>query len=231
MNDAGPQTAPAVVPATANHVGLTTPDMFATIDFYESALGFRLIMGPRILEPQSASAETRSVFGPAFHKAYQAHLLSANGFGIELFQFLEPPVEQPDPGYRYTRPGWSHLCLTVPRGRFGGPARRCGRRRASYRARALRSRSSLGARLLPRPVGHGARADVRLLRGGVRKLATARHATRNPHARPRRYRVHPRRRSVLTAIRQVDLTVLAGQLGAELSARCSSMVPFDQGKQ
>ena len=103
-----------VVPATANHVGMTTPDMFATIDFYESALGFRLIMGPRILEPQGPTAETGSVFGPAFHKAYQAHLLSASGFGIELFQFVDPPVEQPDPGYRYTRPGWSHLCLTVP---------------------------------------------------------------------------------------------------------------------
>ena len=104
----------AVVPAIANHVGLTTPDMFATIDFYESVLGFRLIMGPRVLEPQGASAETASVFGPAFRKAYQAHLLSANSFGIELFQFIEPTVEPPDSNYRYTRRGWSHLCLTVP---------------------------------------------------------------------------------------------------------------------
>jgi catechol 2,3-dioxygenase-like lactoylglutathione lyase family enzyme len=115
MTETAPQTpTPGLVPAIANHLGLTTPDIFATIDFYETVLGFRLIMGPRILEPHGPSPETRSVFGLEFHRAYQAHLLAANGFGIEIFQFVEPTIEPPEASYRYTRRGWSHICLTVP---------------------------------------------------------------------------------------------------------------------
>jgi catechol 2,3-dioxygenase-like lactoylglutathione lyase family enzyme len=102
------------LPAIVNHVGLTTPDIFATIGWYESVLGFRLIMGPRVIEPHGASSETGHIFGAAFRKAYQAHLLSANGVGVELFQFVEPPVEPRDPDYRYSRRGFTHLCLTVP---------------------------------------------------------------------------------------------------------------------
>jgi catechol 2,3-dioxygenase-like lactoylglutathione lyase family enzyme len=104
----------ATAPAIVNHVGLTTPDIFAAIDWYEAVLGFRLIMGPRVIEPQGASTETGHIFGALFRKAYQAHLLAANGIGLELFQFVEPEVEPREPGYRYARRGFTHLCLTVP---------------------------------------------------------------------------------------------------------------------
>ena len=39
--------------AVINHIGLTTPDIFGTIDWYCSVLGFELIMGPRVLDPLS----------------------------------------------------------------------------------------------------------------------------------------------------------------------------------
>jgi catechol 2,3-dioxygenase-like lactoylglutathione lyase family enzyme len=100
-------------PALVNHIGLTTPDVFAAIDWYCDVLGFRLIMGPRVLEPKGASAETRQIFGDSFAKAYQAHLLSDNGVGLELFQFVEPAVEAAEPAMRYTRPGFFHVCITV----------------------------------------------------------------------------------------------------------------------
>ena len=101
------------MPAVINHVGLTTPDIFGTIDWYCSVLGFELIMGPRVLDPGGASAETRQIYGDRFTKAYQAHLLAGNGVGLELFQFVDPPVEPGEPQMRYTRPGFFHLCLTV----------------------------------------------------------------------------------------------------------------------
>ena len=99
--------------AVINHVGLTTPDIFGTIDWYCSVLGFELIMGPRVLDPGGASAETRQIYGDRFAKAYQAHLIADNGVGLELFQFVDPPVEPAESEMRYTRPGFFHLCVTV----------------------------------------------------------------------------------------------------------------------
>lgn len=96
--------------AVVNHVGLTTPDIFATIDWYAAVFGFALIMGPRVLE----GGEAQAIFGPRFRTAYQAHLLSSNGLGIELFQFVDPPVEPAEPAMPYTRRGWFHLSVTVP---------------------------------------------------------------------------------------------------------------------
>jgi catechol 2,3-dioxygenase-like lactoylglutathione lyase family enzyme len=102
-------------PLALNHVGLTVPDIFAALDWYAQVLGCTHIMGPRLLEASSAAThETPSIFGPRFRRAYQAHLLTANGVGLELFQFLEPPVGERDPEMPYWRPGPWHLCFTHP---------------------------------------------------------------------------------------------------------------------
>jgi catechol 2,3-dioxygenase-like lactoylglutathione lyase family enzyme len=102
------------IPAVINHIGLTSADIFGTIDWYCSVLGFRLIMGPRVLDPSGASAEARQIYGAQFSKAYQAHLVDTNGVGLEVFQFVEPAVEPAEREMRYTRPGFFHICLTVP---------------------------------------------------------------------------------------------------------------------
>lgn len=103
-------------PALAlNHVGLTVPDIFGAIDWYGALFGFSCIMGPRVLEPAAAAThETSPVFGPRFRRAYQAHLLTANGVGLELFQFIEPPVAEAEPQMAYERRGPWHLCFTCP---------------------------------------------------------------------------------------------------------------------
>ncbi len=118
MNSAfrGPEVAghPAAMASIFNHVGLTTPDIFGTIDWYVAVFGFKLIMGPRVLEAtSSAMVEAKTVFGPGFAKAYQAHMLSGNGVGVEVFQFVDPAVEPAEPGMGHARPGFFHICLTV----------------------------------------------------------------------------------------------------------------------
>jgi catechol 2,3-dioxygenase-like lactoylglutathione lyase family enzyme len=98
-----------------NHIGLTVPDVFAAIDWYRDVLGFRHIMGPRVLEAGSqATHETPSIFGPRFRKAYQAHMLAGNGVGLELFQFMEPAVERRPDNFEYWKVGVFHLCVTDP---------------------------------------------------------------------------------------------------------------------
>lgn len=103
-------------PALAlNHVGITVPDIFAAIDWYADTLGLTPIMPPRVLEPAAAAThETHVVFGPRFRRAWQAHMLTGNGVGLELFQFLEPEVAPREDDMPYWRRGPFHLCLTHP---------------------------------------------------------------------------------------------------------------------
>lgn len=103
-------------PALAvNHIGITVPDIHAAIAWYGDVFAFHCIMGPRLLRADGpATAETGSIFGPEFRLAYQAHLLAANGVGLELFQFVEPAVEDFRYGLGYRRRGPWHVCLTHP---------------------------------------------------------------------------------------------------------------------
>lgn len=102
-------------PRALNHVGITVPDIEKAIAWYGEVFGFRLIMGPRTLAPGAHStAETRRIFGPEFKKALQAHLVTANGVGIELFQFVDPPTEIPENNMEYWKVGVFHLCFTDP---------------------------------------------------------------------------------------------------------------------
>ena len=98
-----------------NHVGVTVPDVRAAVAWYGEVFGFRCIMGPRVLRgTAAATAETRSLFGDDFRVAYQAHLLTAGGVGLELFEFVDPSESRREPGLGNLRPGPWHICLTEP---------------------------------------------------------------------------------------------------------------------
>ncbi|MCV7398540.1 VOC family protein [Mycobacterium paraseoulense] len=99
-----------------NHVGVTVPDIHAAIDWYGEVFGFRCLMGPRVLE-SAGHPEAVSVFGRGFRRAWQAHLLTGNSVGIELFQFLDPPTRatgRPQERELWFDGGLWHLCLTHP---------------------------------------------------------------------------------------------------------------------
>ncbi|WP_068182724.1 VOC family protein [Mycobacterium sp. UM_CSW] len=99
-----------------NHVGVTVPDINAAIDWYEAVFGFRCIMGPRELD-SGGHPEAAGVFGSRFRRAWQAHLLSANSVGIELFQFVDPPTRGPrssEESMPWLDRGLWHLCITHP---------------------------------------------------------------------------------------------------------------------
>jgi catechol 2,3-dioxygenase-like lactoylglutathione lyase family enzyme len=106
---------PSTYPRALNHIGLTVPDIFAAIDWYGEVLGFTHVMGPRLLEAEAAATyETPSIFGPRFGRALQAHLLTGNGIGLELFQFIDPPVQRPTENMAWWNVGVFHLCFTDP---------------------------------------------------------------------------------------------------------------------
>jgi catechol 2,3-dioxygenase-like lactoylglutathione lyase family enzyme len=102
-----------IAPRAFNHIGLTIPDMDRAISWYGNVLGFKLIYR-RTLEYRPEVPEVREIFGPKFKRAIQSHLLSANGVGLELFQFIDPPVQSPEDNFTYWRTGVFHLCVTDP---------------------------------------------------------------------------------------------------------------------
>jgi hypothetical protein len=68
-----------------NRVGMTVPDIDRAIDWYGAVLGFQLIYR-RTLEHRPAVPEVREIFGPRLGRAHQAHMLGANGVGLEIRQ-------------------------------------------------------------------------------------------------------------------------------------------------
>jgi catechol 2,3-dioxygenase-like lactoylglutathione lyase family enzyme len=100
-------------PLPFNHIGMTVPDIDRAIEWYGAVLGFGLIFR-RTLELNPDVPEVAEIFGPAFRRAFQAHLVSANGVGLELFQFIEPAVDMPQDNFHYQRGGVFHLCVTDP---------------------------------------------------------------------------------------------------------------------
>lgn len=99
-----------------NHLGVTVPDIHAAIDWYNTVFGFRCIMGPRVLDA-GGHTEAAGVFGHRFRRGWQAHLLSSNSVGIELFQFIDPPTCGPRPADEpvpWRDRGLWHLCITHP---------------------------------------------------------------------------------------------------------------------
>jgi glyoxalase/bleomycin resistance protein/dioxygenase superfamily protein len=123
-----------------NHIGLTVPDIFAAIDWYRDVLGFEHIMGPRVLEAASAAtAETSSILGPRFRRAYQAHLLAGNGIGLELFQFVDPPVLDAEDETVYWRPARFRPCSTTAGTRCPQSPTSCRASRTSWCTAAIRS--------------------------------------------------------------------------------------------
>jgi hypothetical protein len=71
-------------------------------------LGFTLLMGPTEVraEPGYRANEVRDVLGQNFNAMLQAHMVSVNGIGIELFQLLDPPHERREPSLEYWKSGF-----------------------------------------------------------------------------------------------------------------------------
>ena len=55
----------------------------------------------------------KDIFGKNFGSLKIAHLSTADGVGIELFQFSKPKTYAPDNAFEYWRTGIFHICLTA----------------------------------------------------------------------------------------------------------------------
>jgi catechol 2,3-dioxygenase-like lactoylglutathione lyase family enzyme len=107
---------PAATPRGIGHVGLTVHDLDEAVGWYAEVLGFRLIAPPGEVEANVGhyGAMCADIFGPEFGKLRIAHMATANGAALELFEFIEPPHERPKDNFEYWKAGYSHICVTDP---------------------------------------------------------------------------------------------------------------------
>jgi len=103
-------------PCAVTHIGITVPDIEAAIAWYRDVLGFRLIAGVHdaIADGTPGGDGSADAFGPDFHSCRMAHMASANGVGIEFFEFVEPGTETPRDNFRWREVGFSHICVSDP---------------------------------------------------------------------------------------------------------------------
>lgn len=103
-------------PLPITHVGLTVTDIAAAAAWYQEVLCCRHIIGPlHIKHDGSHIGEVfKGIFGNRFEEAYVCHLATANGVGIELFQFVTPRSEPAESNFDYWKTGVFHFCLVDP---------------------------------------------------------------------------------------------------------------------
>lgn len=100
---------------TMNHIGINFPDIDAAVPWYRDVLGCHVLS-----EPAEASDDgtlygdvVKDIFGDQFGKVRIAHLTTACGTGIEMFEFLAPKTYVPQNTFDYARSGLFHFCLTT----------------------------------------------------------------------------------------------------------------------
>ena len=105
-------TAP-VYPRAINHIGVGVADIRRAVQWYQEVLGFTLLMEPTEVRAEPGT-NARDVLGETFNAMLQAHMVSVNGIGLELFQLLDPPHERREPSLEYWKSGFFHICVTDP---------------------------------------------------------------------------------------------------------------------
>src|SRR6516162_9190543 len=113
MEKQDPSAVP-VYPRAVNHVGVGVADIESAIRWYREVLGFTLLLGPIEVRATDPGSNMQDVLGQNCNALLQAHMVSVNGVGIELFQLLDPPHERRDPPLEDWKSGFFHICVTDP---------------------------------------------------------------------------------------------------------------------
>jgi lactoylglutathione lyase family protein len=102
-------------PVSFSHIGITVPDLDRAVEFYTKALGLYLIMTPTTVNHDESAIGQMcdDVFGQGWGSFRIAHKSTADGVGVELFEFPQTAQTQPDP-FEYWRPRLFHFCVQDP---------------------------------------------------------------------------------------------------------------------
>jgi catechol 2,3-dioxygenase-like lactoylglutathione lyase family enzyme len=108
---------PLLYPRLFNHIGVGVSDVESAIAWYRDVFGFTLLREPFeicVSDGSYSGRQAANVLGPRFGHMRMAHMTTANGVGIELFQLLDPPHEKRPVSLEFWKNGYFHICLTDP---------------------------------------------------------------------------------------------------------------------
>jgi predicted enzyme related to lactoylglutathione lyase len=108
-----------------NHVAVSVTDIESAMRWYRDVIQMTTLVEPTEIttyekEQQKYDSHlatlVKTIFGPKLGKFKFCHMSSANGVGIELFQFIEPTsqLRTEENNFEYWKTGYSHIALTEP---------------------------------------------------------------------------------------------------------------------
>ena len=109
------------MPKAFNHVAVSVTDIDVALSWYRDILQMTPLLGPTEISacsPPSTPAIAsivKAVFGLRLGSFKICHLSSANGVGIELFQFIKPEAECREKNFEYWKTGFYHIAITEPK--------------------------------------------------------------------------------------------------------------------
>lgn len=102
-------------PRKFSHIGISVKEIEKIVKWYCDVLGFYLIMKPTIVKNEGETAIGRmcqAVFGNKFQDFKIAHLSTADGIGIEMFEF--PETSNDEIKFNPYQKGIFHLSIQDP---------------------------------------------------------------------------------------------------------------------
>ena len=104
-------------PRPISHVGVSVPDLDRAIEWYGAVLGFRVVTPPAEMhttDPQLGAA-LADMMGSRTRRFRMAHVISGNGVGLQLFEYLDPPARPAaDPDAYWPARGSSQPTVRTP---------------------------------------------------------------------------------------------------------------------
>jgi catechol 2,3-dioxygenase-like lactoylglutathione lyase family enzyme len=99
-----------------NHVAVSVPDIDAAMAWYEKVFGFTVLAAPAEVLPDGTHFGNLAgdICGERFGGMKIAHMVTGDGIGFELFQFLGPVPERRSDTMEYWKNGFFHIAITDP---------------------------------------------------------------------------------------------------------------------
>jgi catechol 2,3-dioxygenase-like lactoylglutathione lyase family enzyme len=108
-----------------NHVAVSVTDIDSAMRWYRDVIQMTPLVEPTEITTYEKDQQNydphlatlmRTIFGPTLGKFKICHMSSANGVGIELFQFIEPASQLRTEvnNFEYWKTGYFHIALTEP---------------------------------------------------------------------------------------------------------------------
>ena len=105
---------PIVQSPKMNHIALHVPDIEKAIEFYTGILGFRSLKSDNLRYRRAENPDApifRIYDDDELNEVVNAFLSTRDGVGLELFQFIDPPMSE-RASFNYRRGGVFHFAIT-----------------------------------------------------------------------------------------------------------------------